>query len=306
MRRLLTFALVGLVAQLIDGALGMAYGVTATSLLLTTGTSAAVASASVHLAEVGTTLVSGVSHWRFGNVSWRTVKWIGIPGALGAFAGATFLGNLDSAWLQPVIAAFLFGLGLYILARFAFGVLRRPVSPDHLRGRFLAPLGLFAGFLDAVGGGGWGPMTTPTLMTAGRMEPRTAIGSASASEFLVSVFASLGFLFALGSNGVDFGIVAALLIGGVVAAPLAAFAVRYLPAQVTGTMVGVLIVVTNLRTILLWAEVPGPPRLAALVATTGVGVLLVIRSIGRARAHTAEIEVLADVEEPVDDVDEVH
>ncbi len=288
MRKLLLFAVVGLVAQLVDGALGMAYGVTASTLLLSTGTTAAVASASVHLAEVGTTFVSGVSHWRFGNVRWRTVRLIAVPGAVGAFAGATVLGNLTADWVRPLVAGILFALGVYVLARFAFGVMRRPVREDHVRGRFLAPLGAGAGFLDAVGGGGWGPVMTPSLMAIGRMEPRTAVGSASASEFLISLSASIGFLLALGRQGIDFGIVAALLVGGAIAAPLAAYAVRVLPAAVSGTLVGALILVTNARTILLWAEVPGPARLVALVALTAVGVALVVRAARRVRAERAE------------------
>lgn len=289
MRRLLTFAIVGLVAQLIDGALGMAYGVTATSLLLSTGTSAAAASASVHLAEVGTTLVSGLSHWRFGNINWRIVGWLGVPGAVGAFAGATFLGNLDAEWVKPVVAGLLLTLGLYIVARFAFGVMRKPAREDHIRARFLGPLGVVAGFVDAIGGGGWGPVTTPTLMTVGRMEPRRAIGSVSASEFLVSLFASLGFLFALGREGVDFALAGALLVGGAVAAPLAAFAVRYLPAQVTGTLVGGLILVTNTRTILLWAGVAGPVRLALLLALGTAAVALVARAALQAHREPAAV-----------------
>jgi uncharacterized protein len=277
-RRLLSFALVGLFAQLVDGALGMAYGITASTLLLSGGTGAAVASASVHLAEVGTTFVSGVSHWRFGNVRWRTVRLIAVPGAVGAFAGATVLGNLTAERVEPVVAGLLFALGVYVVARFAFGAMRRPVREDHVRGRFLAPLGAGAGFLDAVGGGGWGPVMTPSLMTVGRMEPRTAVGAASASEFLISSSASVGFLLALGRQGIDFGIVAALLIGGAIAAPLAAYAVRALPATVSGTLVGTLILVVNARTILLWAEVPGRARLAILVALAGAGAGLVHRA----------------------------
>ncbi|MGZ8753422.1 MAG: sulfite exporter TauE/SafE family protein [Acidimicrobiia bacterium] len=278
LERLLTFALVGFVAQLIDGALGMAYGVTASSLLLSGGTAAATASASVHLAEIGTTFASGASHWRFGNVNWRTVRWIGIPGAAGAFIGATTLSNLNGEAVTPYVSGVLMALGLYIIVRFAFGVTRRPLAPEHLRGRFLAPLGTFGGFIDAIGGGGWGPVTTPALMTAGRMAPHTAVGSASASEFLVTVAASAGFVANLGTSGIDGWIVVGLLVGGVAAAPLAAYVVRRLPPQVLGTMVGVLIIVVNGRTLMVVNDVAGPIRLTVLVLGTVVGALLVIRS----------------------------
>ncbi len=291
MRRLLTFALIGVVAQLVDGALGMAYGVTSSSLFLSAGTAAAVASASVHLAEVGTTFVSGVSHWRFGNVSWRTVRWIGIPGALGAFVGATVLSNVDGAAIKPWVSSLLLSLGLYVLARFAFGVNRKPMREDHLRGRFLAPLGVVGGLVDAIGGGGWGPVTTPALLTAGRMEPRRAVGSASASEFLVSVAASVGFLANLGHSAVDRRVVAGLLIGGVLIAPFAAWVSRRLHAAVMGTMVGVLIVVTNARTLMLARGVAGPTRLAVLLALVVAGFGLIAAAARRARVDVAAEEL---------------
>lgn len=286
MRRLLTFALAGVFAQLVDGALGMAYGVTATTLILSSGGSVVSASASVHLAEVGTTLVSGISHWRFGNVNWRTVRWIGIPGAVGAFTGASILGNLDGSVIKPWTSGLLLCLGAYVLARFAFGKQRKALAENHLRGRFLAPLGVVGGFIDAIGGGGWGPVTTPALMTAGRMEPRKAVGSASASEFLVAFAASIGFLLALGRQGVDFALAGALLVGGALAAPVAAWIVHRLKAQVLGAFVGTLLVVTNLRTLLLVFDVPGPVRLAALVAVGCVGTGLGVRTVLRVRRDT--------------------
>lgn len=285
MTKFLTFALAGLFAQLVDGALGMAYGVTATTLILSSGGTVAVASASVHLAEVGTTFASGISHWRFGNVNWRTVRWIGVPGAAGAFCGATFLTSLPADGAKPYISGVLLLLGLSVLARFAFGAIRKPAAEHRLRGRFLMPLGLGAGFLDAVGGGGWGPVTTPTLLTTGRMEPRKAVGSASASEFLVAVAASVGFLLSLGRQGVDMALAGALLAGGVVAAPFAAWLVRKIAAKVLGTMVGGLIVITNARTLLLANGVGGQTRLAVLVALGVTSLVLVVRSAAAVRAE---------------------
>ncbi|MDG4831998.1 TSUP family transporter [Solwaraspora sp. WMMD1047] len=248
MRKLLVLALVGLAAQLVDGALGMGYGVTSTTLLLLAAVSPATASASVHLAEIGTTLASGVAHWRFGNVDWAVVRRIALPGALGAFAGATFLSSISTDLAAPWMAGILFALGCYLLIRFSRPVRARARRP--LRGRFLAPLGLVAGFVDATGGGGWGPVATPTLLVSGRMAPRKVIGSVDASEFVVSAAASVGFLIGLGAGGFLLPMVAALLAGGLVAAPIAAWLVRIVPAQLLGAAVGGLIVLTNARTLM--------------------------------------------------------
>ena len=250
MRTLVLLALAGLGAQLVDGSLGMAYGVTSTTLLLSMGTNPAAASATVHLAEIGTTLMSGASHWRFGNVDWKVVARIGVPGAVGAFLGATVLSGLSTGTAEPVMSLILLGLGLYVLSRFTFRGLPKGNLGKPLRKRFLSPLGLVAGFLDATGGGGWGPVGTPALLAGGRMEPRKVIGSIDTSEFLVAVAASLGFLFSLGSQGLNWAWVAAFLLGGMVAAPVAAWLVRLLPARVLGSAVGGVIVVTNVRTLL--------------------------------------------------------
>lgn len=250
MPSLVLLALVGLAAQLVDGALGMAYGVTSTTLLLAIGTNPAAASATVHLAEIGTTLASGVSHWKFGNVDWKVVLKVGVPGAVGAFAGATFLSNLSTESAGPIMSLILLALGIYLLVRFTLKGLRTDRVGQPLRKRFLTPLGLFAGFVDATGGGGWGPVGTPALLASGRLEPRKVVGSIDTSEFLVALAASLGFLFALGSQGIDFTWVAALLIGGLIAAPLAAWLVRHVPGRVLGSAVGGVIVLTNTRTII--------------------------------------------------------
>nr|MDT0662964.1 sulfite exporter TauE/SafE family protein [Micromonospora sp. DSM 115978] len=248
MRKLLVLAMVGLAAQLVDGALGMGYGVTSTTLLLLAGVAPAAASASVHLAEIGTTVASGVAHWRFGNVDWSVVRRIALPGALGAFAGATALSWISTELAEPWMAGILFALGCYLLIRFARPLRARSRRP--LRSRFLAPLGLVAGFVDATGGGGWGPVATPTLLVSGRMEPRKVIGSVDTSEFVVSAAASVGFLIGLGSEGFLLPTVAALLAGGLVAAPIAAWLVRIVPAQLLGAAVGGVIVLTNARTLM--------------------------------------------------------
>jgi uncharacterized protein len=250
---------VGLAAQLVDGALGMAYGVTSQSLLLAVvGLTPALASASVHMAEVGTTLASGVSHWRFGNVDWGKVGWLAVPGGIGAFLGAVVLSSVISAEAaEPIVAVFLFSLGVYILSRFAFRRREQPVDVRPVARRFLGPLGLVAGFLDAAGGGGWGPISTPTLLSSRRMEPRKVVGTVDASEFVVALSASVGFLISLSFAQVPWMVVGALLLGGVVAAPIAAYIVRILPARILGTAVAGVILITNMKTFLEVAGVSG-------------------------------------------------
>ncbi|MFF0230910.1 sulfite exporter TauE/SafE family protein [Micromonospora sp. NPDC005254] len=291
MRKLLVLALVGLVAQLIDGSLGMAYGLTSSTLLLVVGVAPAAASASVHLAEIGTTLAAGVAHWRFGNVDWRVVTRIALPGAIGAFAGATLLSSISTESAAPWMAAILFTLGAYLLLRFA-----RPLSTGRvggrLRGRFLGPLGLVAGFVDATGGGGWGPVATPALLVSGRMEPRKVIGSVDTAEFVVAGAASVGFLIGLGTEGFLLPTVVALLIGGLIAAPLAAWLVRIVPAQLLGAAVGGVIVLTNARTLIRSAELDGPlrPTLYALLAAAWLTALVfAVRALRRARRARATV-----------------
>jgi uncharacterized membrane protein YfcA len=302
MRRLLVFALAGLFGQLVDGALGMAFGVTSSTVLLSSGINPAAASASVHLAEIGTTFTSGVSHWRFGNVSWPLVARIGVPGAAGAFAGATVLSSFTGDWLTPAVAAVLFGLGTLVIVRSLRGDLRGQTRhPSTLRRRFLAPLGLGAGFLDAVGGGGWGPVATPTLLTAGRLEPRMVIGSVSASELLVTLAASAGFLIGIGGEGIQASLVLALLAGGVIAAPPAAWLVHHSDASALGVVVGTLLLATNARLLMLELDVPGPTRLVVVLGLVAAGAALAVhtaRESGAARdKEAAEAAVDAEAAE---------
>ena len=282
MQLLIVLLAVGFFAQLVDGALGMAYGATSSTLVLAAGYSPAVASASVHLAELGTTLASGISHWRFDNVDWRTVRRIGIPGALGAFVGAVLLSSVSSELAEPWMAGILLALGAYVLLRFAIaGTTQRP-GRRYVRGRYLAPLGLTAGFVDATGGGGWGPVATPALLTSGRMEPRKVVGSVDTSEFVVALAASVGFLAALGGGVFSLEIVGALLAGGLVAAPLAAWLVQKVTARLLGTLVGGLIVLTNVRTLFGVAGVESGMRWTAYLA---IGALWVGAVAWAIRAH---------------------
>jgi uncharacterized protein len=290
LQKFLLLAIFGLVAQLIDGALGMAYGLTSTTLLLSVGLAPAVASASVHLAEVGTTLASGAAHWKLGNTDWRAVRWLALPGGVGAFAGATVLSNLDGDAARPWVSLFLVILGAYVLVRFAFLGGRIQVREGSLRRPLLAPLGLVAGFLDAVGGGGWGPLATPTMLASGRMEPRKVIGTVSTSEFVVALCASIGFLVSLDTSVFALPVVLALLVGGSIAAPIAAWTVRWLHPRILGAAVGGLIVLTNGRTVLDGMGVAGNPQVAAYAALFGlwcVAILVVVRGVRHERSQAA-------------------
>jgi uncharacterized membrane protein YfcA len=294
MRNLIVLGLVGFVAQLVDGSLGMAYGVTSSTLLLATGVAPAAASAAVHFSEIGTTLVSGISHHKLGNVDWRTVSIIAVPGGIGAFAGATFLSSIPGDVATPWVALLLLVLGVYVVWRFLVLGGRRPQFRGKLSAAFLAPLGVVAGLMDAIGGGGWGPVGTTSLLSSGRLEPRKVVGSIDTSEFVVAIGGSLGFLFALGSAGIDFRLAGALLVGGVLAAPLAAYLVRIMPARVLGVAAGGLIILTNSKTILESLGVTG--SMVAVVA--GLLFVVWVTMIGWAvQQERLSRELEADLEE---------
>ncbi|OBG87007.1 permease [Mycobacterium sp. E802] len=301
MRSLLIFTLVGLGAQLVDGALGMAFGVTASTLLVLSGVASAQASAAVHLAEVGTTLASAVSHWRFKNIDWPMVAKLGLPGAAGAFAGATVLSSLSTESAAPLMAAILLGIGVYVLLRFSLG---RPLTlgehgTSH-SAKFLAPLGLFGGFIDASGGGGWGPVTTSTLLSRGKTAPRTVIGSVSASEFLVSVSASIGFLIGLRQEFLEnWPVVLGLMVGGVIAAPVAAWLVSRVNPALLGTAVGGVILLTNSQKLVHYFGVHWPWSTGIYTLIVAGWAFLVVRAWQTSRApRDVDDSVVTVVEEP--------
>ncbi len=310
MRSLILFALVGLGAQLVDGALGMAFGVTASTLLVLSGVGAAQASAAVHLAEVGTTFASGLSHWKFKNIDWSIVAKLGVPGAVGAFLGATVLASLSTEDAAPLMAGILVCIGAYVLVRFSLGRppgLRSTHTPHKTK--FLAPLGLFGGFIDASGGGGWGPVTTSTLLSQGKTAPRTVIGSVSASEFLVAVSASVGFVIGLREEFLNnLPIVAGLAIGGVIAAPLAAWLVTKVSPALLGTAVGGVIVLTNSQKLLKYFDITGAWSVAVYVTILVAWVSLLVYAWRASRApqfvpeelETAELEAELDAEVDVE------
>lgn len=249
------FTIVGFFAQLIDGALGMAYGLTSTSLLLAFGIAPAVASASIHLSEIATTAVSGISHYRFGNVDKKWMIKLMIPGSISTFLGAAFLSHLPGNLIKPYISFFLMLMGMYILFRFLFHWNPSKESEggetqQQASSWYFIPLGAIAGFFDAVGGGGWGPINTPTLLARKGAIPRKVIGTVDASEFAITVSATLGFLLFLGWEQFHWVWVGAFVVGGVIAAPIAAYLVRVIPSYLLGVLVGGFIILTNVRTLL--------------------------------------------------------
>ncbi len=287
MHALIVLGLVGFGAQLINSSLGMGYGVTSTSALLAVGTAPALASATVNLSQVGSQLVSGYAHWRFGNVDWDVVRRIALPGAVGAFAGALFLSWLSTEVARPFMAVILLALGAYILVRFTlWGVPRR--RRDHrIRTSVLTPLGLVGGFMNSTGGGGWGPIGTTSLLATGRLTPRMVVGSISAAEFAVVTAGSAGFIVGLGLGGVNLHWVLVMLAGGMVAAPVAAWLTKHVPGRMLGSLIGGLIIVVNLRNLLYSEAVGSPAALAPLVLV--IAALAWIAAVAySARAHIRE------------------
>jgi uncharacterized membrane protein YfcA len=221
----------------------MAYGVTANSFLLTLGLSPAFASASVHAAEVVTTLVSGISHWRFGNIDWRMVLHLLLPGVIGGGVGAYLLTSIDGNKIKPYIAVYLLLMGARILYK-AFKP--APEMEQEPKTGLLVGLGLAGGTLDAMGGGGWGPVVTSTLISTGH-SPRKSIGSVNFSEFFVTLTESVVFILTIGLS--NWRIIVGLLLGGLIAAPLGALLTKKLPVKVIMIIVGSLIIALQLRTL---------------------------------------------------------
>ncbi len=243
---ILLYVLVGFVAQMIDGALGMAYGVSSNTFLLSIGIPPAAASASVHMAEVVTTGISGLSHWKLGNIDWKLVKRLLIPGVIGGVAGAYLLTSIDSDFIKPYISAYLLIMGIVILIK-AINYTAKPHNGVHTAR--VSVLGVIGGFFDAIGGGGWGPIVTTTLVARGK-DARQTIGSVNFSEFFVTLAKLITFVLTLSFLGY-WQIILGLLIGGAVAAPLAAILAKKLPVKMLMFIVGLLIIGLSIRTILL-------------------------------------------------------
>lgn len=287
MRSLLLIALGGAIAQLVDGSLGMGFGVTSTTLLMSLAAMApASASAVVHVAELGTTAASGLSHWKFGNVDWKVALRLGIPGAIGAFSGATILSNISLHAAKPVTSCLLLAIGAYLVFRFSRG---RQAAAGHeapASHRSLLALGLFGGFVDATGGGGWGPVTSSTLMSIGRTAPRRIVGTVNTAEFLVTLAASAGFALSLWSELTTHLIaVLGLLAGGVVAAPFAAWLVSKINPSALGGFVGTTLVLLNLPQLLSLIPALDAWNLAIYLLVGLIGLVMSILGVKRSR-HT--------------------
>ena len=235
---ILPFIAIGFAAQLVDGALGMAFGQISSTLLISMGVPPAAASAGVHTAETFTTAVSGISHIAHKNVDWRLFFRIAIPGVVGGVIGAYVLSNIDASTAKPIVLTYLTALGLYLLYR---GVMHRHNEREP---KIVAPLGLAGGFLDAAGGGGWGAVVTSNLLVQGS-SPRKTIGTVNTAEFFLTVTISATFIATLGWEAFTVATLG-LLIGGVLAAPFGAWIAKRVDADRLLTFVGVVLTVTSL------------------------------------------------------------
>jgi uncharacterized membrane protein YfcA len=242
--------LAGFAAQFIDGTLGMGYGVSSSSLLVAIGLAPAIASASVHTAEIVTTLISGIAHHQLGNVKRELVLPLAIPGVIGGVLGAYFLSSVPGNIIKPWVAGLLLAMGCLIIYRF---LTRREwgVAGKRLSRPRMTILGLVAGFRDAVGGGGWGPVATPSLILSENGQPHEVVGSVNLVEFFVTLAETITFALTIGLKAFRWDIVAALLVGGVIAAPIAAWVCQKLPHRVMGILIGVLLILLNVRTLVL-------------------------------------------------------
>lgn len=240
---ILLFIAIGFAAQMVDGAIGMAYGITASTVLISFGVPPATASASIHAAEVFTTAASGTAHWRMGNVDRKLVIRLAVPGMIGGAVGAYVLAEAAGDQIRPIVSAYLMVMGAVIVYR----AIWRDRSNHHTP-KNVGILGLIGGFLDAIGGGGWGAMVTTTLIGRGATA-RFAIGSANVAEFFVSAIVTATFVATIGLS--LWPVIAGLVIGGVLAAPFAAYATRHLPDQPVMILVGVVVVLLSLRSLLM-------------------------------------------------------
>lgn len=238
---LLPFIAIGFAAQLVDGALGMAFGVISSTLLVSVmGVAPARASAAVHLVELFTTGASGASHILLKNVDWGLFARIAVPGVIGGSAGAWLLASLDASVARPLVMTYLAAVGLYLLWK----AIRYPPQPSGRAARFAVPLGLVGGFLDASGGGGWGPVVTSNLLVQGA-DVRRTIGTVNSAEFLVTSAVSATFIATIGLEAFTL-VTVGLLAGGLVAAPLGAIAVRVMPVKPLMLLVGTVLTATSL------------------------------------------------------------
>jgi uncharacterized protein len=298
MRELLLFALAGFAASLVDGALGMGFGPTSSSILLVSGLAPVAVSTSVNIAKVVTGVVAALSHWRFRNLDRQLVLQLALPGCFGAVAGVTVLSSINAATLRPYLAILLSIIGLRILVKFASPLppSQKDVAASDGSGKRVLQFDRrgvkVAAFLGGITNGmigAWGPVVTPFLLHRG-VRPRFAIGSVNTAEVAVASASAFSLLASLGTSGLDYGMVAAMLIGGAVAAPAAAWLIRYVPPRPMGVAVAGLLLLTNTRELTTWAGLrSGPwPWLAYGGVLALIGLVLVVV---RARAARTPADV---------------
>jgi uncharacterized membrane protein YfcA len=236
------YVLGGFVAQMIDGALGMAYGVSASTFLLSLGVSPAAASASIHTSEIFTSGVSGLMHLKFQNVNKKLFQTLLLPGIMGAIVGAYVLSELEdyNYILRPIVAIYTFVLGFIIIMKAIYQ------QRAKLKTSRIPLLASFGGLMDSIGGGGWGPIVSSTLIAGGR-SPRYTVGSVNAAEFFVALASSVTFFLLIGLSHLQ--VIAGLILGGIVAAPIAASITRKLPVKSMMIIVGVTVMLVSLRLI---------------------------------------------------------
>lgn len=295
MDELVTIALAGFCASLVDGALGMGFGPTSSSILLGSGLSPASVSTTVNIAKVATGIAAAISHWRFRNIDHRLVLKLAIPGCLGALAGVTILSNIDGATLRPILAGMLVIVGLRILYRFS-----RPIAvkaeefediehdPDRMPEFDQRGVEVVAAAGGVTNGlvGAWGPVVTPFLMHR-ELAPRFAVGSVNTAEVAVAAVSATTLIASLGSGGLDLAVIAAMLLGGVAAAPVAAWVIRHIPARPMGVAVAGLLLVTNARELSDWADL----ATARWFVYGGIGVLVLLAALGpRIRAGVVTVD----------------
>lgn len=227
--------LIGIAAQMVDGALGMAYGVTATTFLLANGFSPAIASAAIHTSEVFTTGASGLSHWRMGNINKKLFRSLLFPGVIGGLVGVFLITNIDGNAIKPWISGYLLLMGFYVFIK-AFK--KFSITNKEVKKRKIIPLALFGGFVDSIGGGGWGPVVTSNLLGSGH-EPKKTIGSVNAAEFFLTISTATSFALLIGISYIE--VIAGLIVGGIIAAPIAAKITTKLPTKFLLIFVGALI-----------------------------------------------------------------
>jgi uncharacterized protein len=289
MEELLLVALAGFLASAVDGALGMGFGPTSASILLTAGVSPAAASTSINLAKIATGLASGAAHWRMGNTDRRLVLRLAGPGAVGAAIGATVLANVDGDHLRPYLAVLLLAVGLRILVRFAKPVPITPIETGSARPA-LEPAGVeFAAVAGGVTNGligAWGPVVTPFLLHR-RIPPRFTVGCVNTAEIAVAVVSAGTLLTSSGGQGIRLGIVGAMLVGGVIASPLAAVVVRRVPPRALGLAVAGLLLVTQSRELANNVELPGSRWTAYATILTGVVLAALYPRLKASRSRSA-------------------